>query len=104
MTCQSLLKAGDNAIDIWLGDGWMRSQMGWAANPIVNTWGSDLAPSPRSRSDGKVLLATDASWQSGLLPILKCGIYFGEIYDAREEALSADQGSAVVCRLRHRAG
>ena len=35
-----LLVAGDNVIDIWLGDGWMRSQMGWAANPVVNTWGA----------------------------------------------------------------
>src|ERR1700712_4288036 len=24
-----LLKAGENIIDIWLGDGWLRSQMGW---------------------------------------------------------------------------
>ena len=33
----------------------------------------------------KIVLATDASWQSGLLPILKSGIYFGEIYDATQE-------------------
>src|SRR5690349_14275361 len=34
-----LLKAGENTIDIWLGDGWMRSQMGWRANAVFNTWG-----------------------------------------------------------------
>lgn len=92
----SLLVAGDNVIDIWLGDGWMRSQMGWAANPVVNTWGSDLGAIAEITSGGKIVLATDASWQSGLLPILKSGIYFGEIYDAREEALTDDEGSTVV--------
>ena len=37
-----LLKPGENVIDIWLGDGWLRSQMGWAANPVLNTWGKTL--------------------------------------------------------------
>ncbi len=91
-----LLKSGDNVIDIWLGDGWMRSQMGWAANPVLNTWGKDLGAIAEITAGGKVLVATDTSWRSGLLPILKSGIYFGEIYDAREENLTADKGSAVV--------
>src|SRR4051794_40916581 len=26
---RDLLMPGENVIDIWLGDGWMRSQMGW---------------------------------------------------------------------------
>ncbi|MEQ1769203.1 MAG: family 78 glycoside hydrolase catalytic domain [Devosia sp.] len=91
-----LLKAGENVIDIWLGDGWMRSQMGWRANPVLNTWGKDLAAIAEISSGGKVILASDASWQSGLLPIMKSGIYFGEVYDAREETLSANQGSGVV--------
>src|SRR3954462_6629651 len=38
-----LLQAGRNVIDIWLADGWYRSQMMWARNPIFNTWGSDVA-------------------------------------------------------------
>ena len=42
------------------------------------------------------MLATDATWQSGLLPIIKSGIYFGEIYDAREEKLTATDGVALV--------
>ncbi len=92
----SLLVAGDNVIDIWLADGWMRSQMGWKANPVLNTWGSDLGAIAEITGAGKTLLASDASWQSGLLPILKSGIYFGEIYDAREEKLIADKGSAIV--------
>ena len=91
-----LLKPGENVIDIWLGDGWLRSQMGWAANPVLNTWGKTLGAIAQISSAGKILLATDPSWRSGLLPIMKSGIYFGEIYDAREEALVADKGSRLV--------
>ncbi len=91
-----LLKAGDNVIDIWLGDGWMRSQMGWRANPVFNTWGSEIGAIAEITSGGTVVLSTDASWSSGLLPILKSGIYFGEIYDAREEGAPADQGVALT--------
>jgi hypothetical protein len=36
------------------------------------------------------------SWTSGLLPILKNGIYFGEIYDARQEGLPAISDSEVL--------
>jgi alpha-L-rhamnosidase len=91
-----LLREGENIIDIWLGDGWMRSQLGWKANPIYNTWGADIAAIAELHRGGEVLLQTDTMWTSGLLPILKSGIYFGEIYDAREESLVADQGSALV--------
>jgi alpha-L-rhamnosidase len=91
-----LLKDGENTIDIWLGDGWMRSQMGWKQNPVFNTWGSDIGAIAELRDDEKVVLRTDTSWKSGYLPILKNGIYFGEIYDAREEDGPADQGVAPV--------
>ena len=91
-----LLKSGDNTIDIWLGDGWYRSSLMWAANPIINTWGDRIAAIAEIRSGKKILAATDKSWKSGLLPILKSGIYFGEIYDARQESLPADQGCEVL--------
>jgi alpha-L-rhamnosidase len=93
----SLLQDGENVIDIWLGDGWLRSQMGWRDKAVYNTWGSEVgAIAELGTSDGEVLLRTDASWTSGLLPILRNGIYFGEIYDAREENLDAGEGVAVV--------
>ena len=38
-----LLVAGTNRIDIWLADGWLRSQMMWGKAPIFNTWGSEIA-------------------------------------------------------------
>src|SRR4051812_33526179 len=89
-----LLKPGRNVIDIWLADGWYRSQMMWNRNPIFNTWGSDIAAIAELRADrgddAPVLLATDDSWSSGELPIRKSGIYFGEIYDARLENSKAN--------------
>ncbi len=78
----NLLKAGPNRIEIWLGDGWWRSQMMWAAAPIYNCWGDRIAALAEITAD-TVLLATDASWGSGPLPVTKSGIYYGEDYDAR---------------------
>ena len=40
---RSAAQAGRNVIDIWLADGWYRSQMMWTKNPIFNTWGSEIA-------------------------------------------------------------
>ena len=53
-------------------------------------------------ADGALLVATDASWRSGLLPVTKSGIYYGEDFDARitaqdsagVEALAFDTGIA----------
>ena len=96
----SLLRPGDNVIDIWLADGWHRSQMMWKKNPIFNTWGSEIAAIAELRrgADAKaqIVVKTDATWASGELPIRKSGIYFGEIYDARLEALPAGRGAEVI--------
>ena len=44
--------------------------------------------------------ATDATWQSGLTPILKSGIYFGESYDARAESGVVTGGATVLADRR----
>ena len=95
-----LLKPGRNVIDIWLADGWYRSQMMWKQNPIYNTWGNEIAALAELRdaagNAGNVLVKTDASWSSGELPVRKSGIYFGEVYDARKvlEATALSQAIA----------
>jgi alpha-L-rhamnosidase len=93
-----LLRDGENSIEIWLGDGWYRSRMMWPRNEVLNTWGDQVAAIAELRSkSGEVLLATDTSWQSGLTPILKSGIYFGESYDARLAGdTAATGGSAAI--------
>lgn len=93
-----LLVAGENRIEIWLADGWLRSQMMWGKAPIFNTWGSEIAAIAELRSapgDRAPVLVTDASWQSGTLPIRKSGIYFGEIFDARI-APTVSSGTAAI--------
>ncbi|WP_244522904.1 alpha-L-rhamnosidase [Devosia sp. YR412] len=90
-----LLVAGENSIDIWLADGWLRSKMMWGKAPIFNTWGDEIAAIAELHSGADVLLATDAGWESGELPIQKSGIYFGERYDARI-APKVSAGSAVI--------
>lgn len=79
----ALLRPGQNRLEIWLGDGWWRSQMMWAASPIYNCWGDRIAAIADLEAGGAVLLSTDGTWRSGPLPILKSGIYWGEDRDDR---------------------
>lgn len=92
-----LLAPGENRIEIWLADGWLRSQMMWGQAPIFNTWGSQIAAIAEMRAaPGEApFLLTDASWDSGELPVRKSGIYFGEIFDARITP-SVSAGSEVI--------
>ena len=93
-----LLVSGENRIEIWLADGWLRSQMMWGGAPIFNAWGSEIAAIAELQSgqgDSAPLLITDASWESGELPVRKSGIYFGEIFDARITP-KVTAGSAVL--------
>lgn len=81
-----LLVPGENRIEIWLADGWLRSQMMWGKHPIFNTWGDKIAAIAELHAAPGVaepLLVTDAGWESGELPVRKSGIYFGEVFDAR---------------------
>jgi len=43
-----LLRAGENRIEIWLGDGWHRSPLMWPDMQITNVWEIGSPPSPRS--------------------------------------------------------
>ncbi len=91
-----LLREGENVIEIWLGDGWYRSPLGWEGAQLSNVWGEHVAAIAELRDEtGDVVLATDSSWRSGLLPIRKNGIYFGETFDARDQ-LVATSGTEVV--------
>ncbi|MDR1387420.1 MAG: glycoside hydrolase family 78 protein [Propionibacteriaceae bacterium] len=81
------VRAGDNAIGAWLGDGWYRGRLGW--DGLRDHFGSDLAfigQLELTYADGRVeTVATDATWRAGFGPILRTGNYDGEDYDARLE-------------------
>ena len=79
----ALLKPGRNRLEIWLGDGWYRSRLMWALNPIPNTWGDRVGAFAELAAGGRTILKTDASWVSGLTPVTGNGIYHGEDHDAR---------------------
>ena len=79
----SMLKNGENRLEIWLADGWFRSQIMFGPRKILNCYGTRIGAIAELVGQGGIIVATDASWKSGLLPIRKSGIYFGEIYDAR---------------------
>ncbi len=77
-----LLQPGANRLEIWLGDGWYRSRLMWALNPIPNTWGDRIGAMAELVAGGTIL-KTDASWRSGFTPVTGNGIYHGEDHDAR---------------------
>ncbi|MDZ7371065.1 MAG: glycoside hydrolase family 78 protein [candidate division KSB1 bacterium] len=82
-----LLKAGENAVGVTLGDGWYRGNIGWQGNR--NTYGDKLALLFQLEvlySDGsREIIVSDESWKSSTGPILMSDIYNGETYDARLE-------------------
>lgn len=78
-----MVRPGSNRIEIWLGDGWYRSPMMWREYAIPNCWGDRIAALAEIVADDRVICRTDATWRSGLLPITRSGIYWGEDHDAR---------------------
>ena len=103
-----LIIEGDNTLEIWLGDGWYRSPLMWREYGIPNGWGDRIAALADITAGDTVICKTDADWKSGLLPITKTGIYWGEDYDARiapmisggVEVLNADMGLFVIVDYR----
>jgi alpha-L-rhamnosidase len=92
----ALLKAGDNTITIRLADGWWRSQLMWALNPIINCWGDKVGAFAEITSGARVLVATGPGWRSGHTEHLKTGIYWGESVDARLAGAAPHAGVTVV--------
>jgi alpha-L-rhamnosidase len=90
-----LLRPGENRIVIRLADGWWRSQMMWKQAPILNCWGDKLGAFAQIVAGDRLVVATGPDWRSGLDPVTKSGIYWGESYDARLEGSPAETGVTV---------
>jgi len=82
----SLLKAGDNAVSVLLGDGWYAGH--------IAEWGrANYGPATRAlvqleieREDGTLeRVVSDASWRTHEGPIRMSDLLMGEEYDARRE-------------------
>lgn len=82
-----LLRRGDNAVGVMLGDGWYRGNLGFTNQR--NTYGTKLALLLQidiTYADGRSeTIGSDTQWKASTGPILESDIYNGEVYDARLE-------------------
>jgi alpha-L-rhamnosidase len=83
----SLLKSGNNAVAVQLGNGWYRGFLAWQDRR--NIYGERLALLGQIKvtyKDGREeTIGTDQGWKASTGPILMSEIYHGETYDARLE-------------------
>ncbi len=82
-----LLKSGQNAIGVMLGNGWYRGRLTWLQRKDI--YGSDLSLLAQlniTYADGTTeTVVSDGSWKSSTGPVRFAEIYDGELYDARQE-------------------
>ncbi|MEO7121090.1 MAG: family 78 glycoside hydrolase catalytic domain [Ginsengibacter sp.] len=80
-----LVKQGNNAIGVTLGDGWYRGHLAWDNNK--NIYGKDISfllQLEITYNDGSVkTIVSDESWKSTTGSIRSSSIYDGETIDAR---------------------
>lgn len=95
------LNPGKNQIQIWLGEGWFKSRLGFDGG-VKNLYGDKLYAIAELYTDGKLIVATGADWSGKVSPVVFSGIYDGEIYDARLE--DAPKTCAAVCAVPDKCG
>jgi len=83
----SLLKTGDNAVGVVLGDGWYRGELAWEGRRTLygKTLGLLCQIEVRYQDGRKEIVGSDGRWKASTGPILMSEIYHGETYDARLE-------------------
>ena len=83
-TCDltDLLAAGENTLEVYLGDGWFRGRFGFDGG-YENLYGDHCCLIAELYADGRQVLVTDENWQCRPSPVLFSNIYDGEVYDAR---------------------
>ncbi|HEY5369562.1 MAG TPA: family 78 glycoside hydrolase catalytic domain, partial [Hanamia sp.] len=83
----NLVKEGNNAIGVTLGDGWYRGHLAWGDN--INIYGKDISLLLQltiTYNDGSSkTIVSDDSWKSTTGSIRSAGIYDGETIDSRLE-------------------
>lgn len=92
---ESYLRAGDNQIDICLGNGWYKGVFGYLNQGTLRNYYGDsfqvIADLFIRNSDGaETVIATDKTWFALKSPVISSGIYDGEVYDSRMEQMLSD--------------
>ncbi len=84
-----LLREGDNAIGVMLGNGWLNMHTRTTWNFDQSPWRKEpmlLAHLRVEFADGSTqTVVTDESWRASTGPVLNDSIFQGEVYDARRE-------------------
>ena len=81
-----MLRSGDNAFGIILGDGWYAGYVGLGGPHRYGPQALALAQVEVEFADGsRQIIATDASWKAANGPLLQSDMLMGETYDARRE-------------------
>lgn len=84
----NLLKQGENAVGVMLGNGWYKGRFGFDGG-YKDLYGDRFALICEIRvtlkSGATLVIGTDGSWKWKGAPVLQSGIYDGEVYDARNE-------------------
>jgi alpha-L-rhamnosidase len=82
-----MLRSGDNAFGVILGDGWYRGNLAWENKR--NVYGDRLALLAQLKviykGGREEIIGSDQNWKAATGPILMSEIYHGETYDARLE-------------------
>lgn len=82
-----LLKSGENAIGVLLGDGWYKGELTWLSKR--NIYGDRRAMllqlHVQYKDGSEEVIVSDPSWKASTGPILLSEFYAGETYDARLE-------------------
>lgn len=86
------LQAGENEIEIWLGEGWFKGRLGFDGG-YTNLYGEYCCAIGELYigTETNPIVCTDESWEYCKSPILESNIYDGEIYDARVEVALKEQ-------------
>ncbi len=89
----TLVREGDNALGVMLGDGWYRGYLGFRGQRGL--YGDRLAlllQLTLTYADGRVeVIGSDTQWRAARGPIQMSDIYMGETYDARQEKPGWDE-------------
>jgi len=87
-----LVSAGDNVVEVLLGNGWYRGRLGWVGRrALYGDRLSLLAQLEVTTVDGTVyVLATDGSWTARESAVLSDDLYDGQRTDLRRVAADGD--------------
>lgn len=82
-----LVKKGDNAIGIVVGEGWFSGRIAFDGR---NWWGNNVGALSllrvTTKSGKTITLPTDKTWKANTGPVVSSEIYDGETYDSRLES------------------